>query len=183
MFSYRPSDEKLLEDLHGVLHECGTPLLESVGFEAAPFCKDAFKGKTNLGGYMYQYCRLQEPHLEFIRVSIAKGEPQMKLYFNAFQLRPFPSSMIDLSDRNGLQFSLAPNNSTEVRISPEMKGFIKPKSPFRLRLGLTEDGYRSGLADLCERLRKELSDIQRHVRNWYEKKQPMVTDWQGAKID
>lgn len=180
MVGYRKDRNGVLEDRKQAFIDCGLPVLKDFGFEPPPFSVGMFKGKTNLGGYAYQYCRLEEGILEVVRVSISSRDDRIKLFLNRFSLAPRPNSLSELDGLDGGEFGNSPNKQTEVELGEDLLfGIYRPDSKLRIGRYYTIAQYEKKLSKLRDNVRNKVQLIPTFIAKWNQTHQPRVTDWEG----
>lgn len=184
---YKVSDKELLTIKHKIFKEGGIPALEKNGFTKSPFSGIWFgEYDSNIRGYSYELCRLSnQRYLEIISVDIVKGDKWIQIHLNIFELKPNINSLKELSGIDGMQFHLAPNNRTSMRLRiDDFKGmpllrFVEHKiGPY-----YTKNGFEQEVEKLRELIKKDMTNIDEFVKRWHELHTPLVTDWKGNKIE
>ncbi len=182
---YKLSSKKLLEIRNEMFVKFGIPILKRRGFEEMPFQAPWF-GRNNLGDYTYELCRLNErQHLEIITTEISKGDLWIKIFLNIFELKPELNSLEQLKGLPIIQFYLPPNSLTEMRL--RIHG-IKVIPLFntvkhKIKSFYTKRGLERRVKNLQRLIESDLNDIDSFIKRWYELHKPMVTNWEGKKID
>jgi hypothetical protein len=182
---YKVTSRKLLDVKNEIFVKSGIPALKRNGFEKAPFPETLF-GKNNLGDYTYDLCRLtRNSDLEIIVAHIAKGDSWIQIYLNIFNLKPSVESIEQLKGVNGIQFRLNPNNLTRMRLrSDDVKGLPLFNSvEYKVKSFYTESGFQRRVDELSNLIEDDLSNIDSFIKRWHELHRPLVTNWEGKKID
>lgn len=182
---YKVSTKKLLAARNEIFLKNGIPILKKNGFKEMPFRAPWF-GKNNLGDYTYELCRLNEKrHLEIVTTHISKGDLWIKIFLNIFELKPHLKSLEQLKNLPIIQFYLPPNSLSEMRLRIDDFEGIPLFNTVKHKVGFyySERGFQKRLKELGELIENDLNNIDSFVNRWYELHTPMVTDWEGKKID
>lgn len=181
---YKVLDKELLKIRNEVFLKKGIPRLKEKGFIKSPF-STAWFGKNNLGDYTYELCRYSnEEHLEIITTHISKGDRWIKIFLNIFELSPQLKSIDDLNCLGGLEFCLAPNKMTKMRLrEDDFKGM--PLFNFvhhKIGSYKSKSGFEKRIHELGNLIERDLNNIDSFVKRWHEIHEPLVTDWQGHPV-
>jgi len=182
---YSVSDKKLLEAKNKIFVSKGLNALKVNGFERSPYKGELF-GKNNLGDYTYSLCRLNSnSHLECIETHITKGDTWIKIFLNIFQLTPTVKTLEELKGLDGMQFFLIPNSKTRMRLrTDDFEGApLFRSTEHRLKSFYSESGFHKRAEELSELIENDLNNIDSFIKRWHELHRPMVTNWEGKKIE
>lgn len=182
---YRVSNKQLLQARNNIYLKKGIPTLKDQGFEELPFHAPWF-GKNNLGDYTYELCRLNDRHeLEIITTHITKGDLWIKIYLNIFKLVPELKKLDQLKGLPLIQFYLPPNSLTEMRLRiDDFKGMPLFRTvEHKIKPFYTENGFQDRVDELSKLIESDLNNIDYFIKRWHELHKPMVTDWEGKRIE
>lgn len=185
---FKISSKELLDVRNKIFLTRGLPVLNKKGFKKSPFSTSWF-GRDNLRDFTYELCRLNSNlHLERITVEIVRGDSWIKIFLNIFDLEPKIKSLEQLNSLDGLQFHLPPNSITNMRLRiDDIKGvpFFPLLFGKQHKIGsyYSKDGFNSRVEELSKLIESDLNNIDYFVKRWYEMHTPLITDWNGKKID
>jgi hypothetical protein len=182
---YSVSDKTILEAKNKIFVNKGLSALKVNGFERSPYKGELF-GKNNLGDYTYSLCRLDSnSQLECIETHITKGDTWIKIFLNIFQLTPTVKTLEELKGLDGMQFFLPPNSKTRMRLrTDDFEGVpLFRTTEHRLKAFYSESGFHKRIEELGELIESDLNNIDSFIKRWHDLHKPMVTDWEGKKIE
>ncbi|WP_342644486.1 hypothetical protein [Mucilaginibacter sp. CSA2-8R] len=182
---YKVPLKQLQQDRKDIFVNIGIPALERNGFQKSPFPVDWF-GRNNVGSYDYTLYRLNvQGHLEMIRTQVSRGDRWIKVFLNIFDVKPRLESLDKLKSEDGLQFHLLPNSFTRMQLrSDDFKGMpLFNTVQHKLKSYYTKRGYQRSISRLSKLIEKDMKNIDRSVNRWHELHQPLVTGWDGKKLD
>ncbi|MBZ5856398.1 hypothetical protein [Flavihumibacter profundi] len=182
---YKVSPKKLFEVRNEIFVKNGIPALKKSGFVESPYTGMRF-GKVVAGVYAYDLCRLNShSHLEFITTYISKGDRWINVYLNIFELKPALNSQTQLHGLSEMQFHLPPNSVTRMRLRiDDYKGMPLFRTvEYRIRSFYSEKGFQKRIEELSDLIESDLNNINSFVKHWYNIHQPIITNWEGKKID
>ncbi|NRF39134.1 hypothetical protein HQN83_10430 [Pedobacter sp. LMG 31643] len=163
----------------------GIPALQRNGFEESPF-KGMRYGKLNANIYAYDLCRLaSNSRLEYITVYISKGDSWINVFLNVFWLEPHLDSLKALKNLDGMQFHLPPNSISMMRLRiDDFKGMpLFRTMAHKIKPFYSEKGFHKRVEELSRLLELDLNNIDSFITRWYELYVPMVTNWEGEKVE
>jgi hypothetical protein len=182
---YKVSPKKLFEVRNEIFVKNGIPALKKNGFNESPYRGMRF-GKLDAGTYVFDLCRLNDgSDLETITTYISKRDSWIKVYLNVFKLTPALKSLEQLKELDGMQFFLPPNSITKMRLRVNgIKGIpLFNTVEHKIKYFYTESGFQERIEELGKLIEIDLSNIDFFIKRWHELHMPMVTDWEGNKID
>ncbi|MFC0516332.1 hypothetical protein ACFFGT_19090 [Mucilaginibacter angelicae] len=182
---YKVSPKTLLETRNKIFVETAIPALQKKGFEKSPFTSSWF-GRNNLNGFSYALCRVSgHSRMEFIETHISRGDRWIKIFLNIFELQPQVTSVQQLRGMDGFQFHLPPNSITRMRLRiDDFKGMpLFRTKEHKLRRYYSKWGFNKRVAQLNRLIANDLNNIDHFVSRWYELHKPLLTDWNGNRID
>lgn len=181
---HKVSDKDLLVVRNNLFTEVGIPALKENGFGKSPFSGSWF-GKNNLGDFTYEMCRIsKKSHLEIVQVHISKGDTWIKIYLNIFELNPVVNNCDQLTNIDGIKFSLPPNNLTKMRLRIDDYHGIPLFRTNEHKIGSyhTKKGYENRVLKLKELIKDDLMNIDSFVSRWYELHTVNKTDREGNMV-
>ena len=184
-FFYKKTDKELLDIRNNIFLKEGISFLEKNGFKKSPY-STAWYGKNNLGDYTYELCRLSDnSDLTILTTHISSGDRWIKIMLNIFKLEPTPHSLTDLQGKDGLKFLLPPNSLTEMRLRvDDFDGLpLLNFTEHKLKSFQTKRGLERRKLELSELIKRDMSNIDKFIDNWYNKYNPSQTDWEGNAIE
>ncbi|MBV8388597.1 MAG: hypothetical protein JO080_02230 [Mucilaginibacter sp.] len=182
---YKAPRKRIFEQRNEIFIKYGVPALKKNGFEESPYKGMRF-GKLDAGTYAFDLCRLTEgSHLETITTYISKGDRWIKIYLNIFILKPTLKTLSQLNGLDQMQFFLPPNSISEMRLrSDDFKGMpLFNTVKYKIKRYYSERGFQKRLKRLGELIERDLNNIDRFKERWYELHEPLMTDWEGHKLD
>ncbi len=185
---YSVSEKQLLTDRNNLIKEVGIPSLLKSGFTKSPFLGIWFgEYDTDIKGYSYELCRLNNNYLEIIDLSILKNEHWIKIYLNVFELEPVPKRLEDLAGKDGIKFHMPPNSITKMRLrNDDYKGpplfYMLFLPEHKVGSYYTKYGYEAEIEKLKKLIKSDMENIDNSVKRWHELHKPNITDWEGNII-
>lgn len=186
---YNVSEKQLLTDRNNLIKESGIPSLIKNGFIKSPFLGIWFgEYDSNIKGFSYELCRLNNHFLEIIDFSVLKGEPWIKIDLNIFGLEPLPNQIEELTGKDGINFHLPPNSITKMRLrsADDYKGpplfYMMFLPEHKILSYYTKSGYKAKLSMLKKLIKLDMENIDDFVKRWHELHKPNITDWNGNII-
>lgn len=182
---YKVPPKKLFEVRNEIFVKNGIPALKKNGFEESPYKGMRF-GKLDAGTYAFDLCRLSSSsYLETITTYISKRDNWIKIYLNVFKLSPELKSLEQLKGLDGMQFFLPPNSITKMRLRVNgIKGMpLFNTVEHKIKSFYTESGFQERVGELSKLIENDLNNIDDFIKRWHELHKPIVTNWEGKKIE
>jgi len=182
---YKVTPKKLLQVRNEIFLKYGIPALQKNGFNESPYKGTRF-GKYDAVTYIYDLCRsVNSSYLETITTYISKGDNWIVIKLNVFKLSPELKSLEQLKGLNGIQYLLPPNSVTEMRLrGNDFKGMpLFNTVRHKIKSFYTERGFHDRVNELSSLIEKDLNNIDSFIKRWHELHKPMVTDWEGKKVE
>ena len=185
---YKPSDKDKLASRKKIFLDKGMPALTKRGFQKSPFTTSWF-GKSSIG-HSYYFCRVDnDSKLVTLRVEICRGDNCIQFHLNVFKLKPTIKNIEELTGKDGLQFSLPPNSLTEIWLlsgkikGPPIMNYGFMSKDHKIGCYFTESGFLKRVTELGILIEKDLLNIDYYIERWHDMYKPLLTDWEGHKIE
>lgn len=189
MLFYNVSKTELLKMRKNLVLQTVVPILENKGFAKAPFSSSNY-GYVNSQIYIYEMCRLVDSlYLEFVSVSLSRGDKYIKIYINVFELSPTVDDLSLLKQIDGINYWIPPNLEKRMRIDLD---FIKVPpiiswdfwfNDLKLKPYFTRKGYQKRVLQLTTLLKTKTENIDSYFREWHQYHHPNITKWDGSVIN
>ena len=187
--NFRITEKELLIARNTILKEYGIPELKKNGYIKSPF-KTSWFGEydSNIHGYSYELCKLtNENHLHIITASSIKGDKRIKIDLNIFELNEKLNSILELKDRDGINFHLPPNDANRMQLrSDDYKGpplfYMLFLPEYKIGTYKTQSSFEKKLNKLRDLVKKDMANIDFFVKRWHEIHKPKVTDKEGNVV-
>lgn len=187
--NFKITEKELLIARNTILKEYGIPELEKNGYIKSPF-KTSWFGEydATINGYSYELCKLtNDNQLHIITASSIKGDKWIKIDLNIFELNKKLNSILELKDRDGINFHLPPNDATRMRLrSDDYKGpplfYMLFLPEYKIGTYKTQSSFEKQLNKLRDLVKKDMANIDFFVKRWHEIHKPNVTDKEGNVV-
>jgi hypothetical protein len=186
---YTASPKELLQIRNKIFLDVGVPTLQKQGFQKSPF-STAWFGKDENIGYSYELCRLSKnSELEMVWAHIIRGDRWIQIYLNIFRPQPQLNSIAQLLNVDGLQFHLPPNTISQMQFriddikGPPILDYNHMFRSHKIKSYYTKSGLEKRADELAKIIESDLNNIDSFISRWHELHQPMVTSWDGFKIE
>ncbi len=184
---YKVSEKELVTARNKIFIETCKPIIFEKGFEKSPFNSN-WNGKDSLGGFTYNFSKIDNSLLHTLEIQISKGDKWIKCFLNIFKITPEIKSLEELKSKDGIQFKIPPNSLTEMRLVTEsFKGMPLLNYRFmfndhKLKTYYTKKGFERNLYKLRETLKNDILNIDYFIQYWYKLHKPFETNMNGELI-
>ena len=181
------SDNDVLNARNKVFKDVCMPVLFQKGFQKAPFSSSSF-GRHSPQSYSYEFCRINNGHLETLEVQIIKGDKWIKTFLNIFEIVPKTNTIDVLSDKDGIKFKLPPQNLHEMRLVTDgYKGIplFNYRAMFKnhkIKGFYTKKGFYQRVNQLGELVFHDYMAIEYFIAQWHNMYVPLKTNYTGDII-